>query len=39
MRLAEDGYDVAINDLESNKENLDAVRKEIIVSLPRFSLS
>ncbi|KAJ8580285.1 NAD(P)-binding protein, partial [Rhizopogon salebrosus TDB-379] len=29
MRLAEDGYDVAINDLESSKEKLDAVRKEI----------
>jgi NAD(P)-dependent dehydrogenase (short-subunit alcohol dehydrogenase family) len=34
LRLAEDGYDIAINDLESNKENLDAVRKEIIASFP-----
>jgi hypothetical protein len=35
MRLAEDRYDVAINDLESNKENLDAVRKEIMLEIDK----
>jgi hypothetical protein len=39
MSEIEDGYDVAINDLESNKKNLDAARREITVSLPCFSLS
>jgi len=34
LRLAGDGYDVVINDLESNKENLDAVKKEIIDNFP-----
>jgi len=34
VRLAEDGYDVVINDLESNKENLDAVKNEIAVNFP-----
>jgi NAD(P)-dependent dehydrogenase (short-subunit alcohol dehydrogenase family) len=34
MRLAEDGYDIAINDLESNNGNLDAVKKEIHCQLP-----
>jgi NAD(P)-dependent dehydrogenase (short-subunit alcohol dehydrogenase family) len=29
LRLADDGFDVAVNDLPSNKENLDAVVKEI----------
>ncbi|KAG1870840.1 hypothetical protein F4604DRAFT_1926386 [Suillus subluteus] len=30
IRLAGDGYDVAINDLESNKENSEEVKKEIV---------
>ncbi|KAG0697534.1 hypothetical protein DFH29DRAFT_1021943 [Suillus ampliporus] len=34
VRLAGDGYDVVINDLESNKENLDAVKNEIAVKFP-----
>jgi len=34
MRLAEDGYDVAINDLESKKDNVDAVKKEITAKFP-----
>ncbi|KAG1725633.1 uncharacterized protein EDB91DRAFT_1167855 [Suillus paluster] len=34
VRLAGDGYDVVINDLESNKENLDAVKKEITANFP-----
>jgi len=34
VRLAEDGYDVAINDLESNKESLDAVKNEIAANFP-----
>jgi NAD(P)-dependent dehydrogenase (short-subunit alcohol dehydrogenase family) len=34
VRLAEDGYDVVINDLESNKENLDAVKNEIAANFP-----
>jgi hypothetical protein len=34
MRLAEDGYDVAINDLESNNGNLDAVKKAIHCQRP-----
>ncbi|KAG1844819.1 hypothetical protein DFJ58DRAFT_801956 [Suillus subalutaceus] len=34
IRLAGDGYDVVINDLESNKENLEEVKKEIAVNFP-----
>ncbi|KAG2034808.1 hypothetical protein BDR03DRAFT_993591 [Suillus americanus] len=34
IRLAGDGYDVAINDLESNKENLEEVRREIVAEFP-----
>ncbi|KAG1865482.1 hypothetical protein DFJ58DRAFT_724378 [Suillus subalutaceus] len=34
IRLAGDGYDIAINDLESNKENLEEVKKEIIAEFP-----
>jgi len=34
VRLAGDGYDVVINDLESNKENLEEVKKEIAASFP-----
>lgn len=34
IRLAVDGYDVVINDLESNKENLEEVKKEIVADLP-----
>ncbi|KIK43113.1 hypothetical protein CY34DRAFT_804200 [Suillus luteus UH-Slu-Lm8-n1] len=34
IRLAVDGYDVVINDLESNKENLEEVKKEILADLP-----
>ncbi|KAG0693297.1 hypothetical protein DFH29DRAFT_403396 [Suillus ampliporus] len=34
IRLAGDGYDVVINDLESNKENLDAVKNEIAAKFP-----
>ncbi|KAH0828742.1 hypothetical protein J3R83DRAFT_3165 [Lanmaoa asiatica] len=29
LRLADDGFDVAINDVQSNKDNLEAVRTEI----------
>ncbi|KAG1779955.1 NAD(P)-binding protein [Suillus placidus] len=34
IRLAGDGYDVVINDLESNKENLEEVKKEIAAEFP-----
>ncbi|KAG1804067.1 uncharacterized protein BJ212DRAFT_1486903 [Suillus subaureus] len=34
IRLARDGYDVVINDLESNKENLEEVKKEITADFP-----
>jgi NAD(P)-dependent dehydrogenase (short-subunit alcohol dehydrogenase family) len=34
IRLAVDGYDVVINDLESSKENLEEVKKEIVADLP-----
>lgn len=34
MRLAGDGYDIVINDLESNKENLEEVKKEIAANFP-----
>jgi NAD(P)-dependent dehydrogenase (short-subunit alcohol dehydrogenase family) len=34
IRLARDGYDVVINDLERNKENLDEVKKEIVADFP-----
>ncbi|KAG0698726.1 hypothetical protein DFH29DRAFT_1017418 [Suillus ampliporus] len=34
VRLAGDGYDVVINDLESNKDNLNAVKNEIAVKFP-----
>ncbi|KAG0697530.1 hypothetical protein DFH29DRAFT_835757 [Suillus ampliporus] len=34
VRLAGDGYDVVINDLESNKDNLDAVKNEIAAKFP-----
>ncbi|KAG1883245.1 hypothetical protein F4604DRAFT_281896 [Suillus subluteus] len=34
IRLAGDGYDVVMNDLESNKENLEEVKKEIAANFP-----
>ncbi|KAG1894706.1 uncharacterized protein F5891DRAFT_1061903 [Suillus fuscotomentosus] len=34
IRLAGDGYDVVINDLESNKENLEEVKKDITTDFP-----
>ncbi|KAG1851253.1 hypothetical protein C8R48DRAFT_366711 [Suillus tomentosus] len=34
IRLAGDGYDIVINDLESNKENLEEVKKDIITDFP-----
>jgi len=34
VRLAEDGYDVVINDVESKKENLDVVKEEIAAKFP-----
>ncbi|KAG1805618.1 hypothetical protein EV424DRAFT_1351002 [Suillus variegatus] len=34
IRLAGDGYDVVINDLESNKENLEEVKKDIATDFP-----
>ncbi|KAG1823958.1 uncharacterized protein BJ212DRAFT_1327383 [Suillus subaureus] len=34
IRLAGDGYDIVINDLESNKENLEEVKKEIAANFP-----
>ncbi|KAG1893858.1 uncharacterized protein F5891DRAFT_1195886 [Suillus fuscotomentosus] len=34
IRLAGDGYDIVINDLESNKDNLEEVKKEIIANFP-----
>lgn len=34
IRLAGDGYDIVINDLESKKDNLEEVKKEIIANFP-----
>jgi NAD(P)-dependent dehydrogenase (short-subunit alcohol dehydrogenase family) len=34
IRLAEDGYDIVINDLESKEENLEEVKKEITANFP-----
>jgi NAD(P)-dependent dehydrogenase (short-subunit alcohol dehydrogenase family) len=34
IRLAGDGYDIVINDLESKKENLEEVKKEITANFP-----
>jgi acetoin reductase-like protein len=34
IRLAGDGYDIVINDLESKKENLEEVKKEITGNFP-----
>ncbi|KAG1876135.1 hypothetical protein C8R48DRAFT_830908 [Suillus tomentosus] len=34
IRLAGDGYDIVINDLESNKDNSEEVKKEIIANFP-----
>ncbi|KAG2151650.1 uncharacterized protein EDB93DRAFT_1103083 [Suillus bovinus] len=34
IRLASDGYDLVINDLESNKENLEEVKKDIAADFP-----
>ncbi|KAG2151651.1 acetoin reductase family protein [Suillus bovinus] len=34
IRLASDGYDLVINDLESNRENLEEVKKDIAADFP-----
>lgn len=34
LRLANDGYDIALNDLATNKNNLDATREEINTGYP-----
>jgi len=34
IRLASDGYDIALNDLAINKHNLDAAREEINTAYP-----
>ena len=34
IRLANDGYDIALNDLAISKDNLDAAREEIIAECP-----
>jgi NAD(P)-dependent dehydrogenase (short-subunit alcohol dehydrogenase family) len=34
IRLANDGYDIALNDLVTNKNNLDATREEINTEYP-----
>lgn len=34
LRLASDGYDIALNDLAMNKHNLDVIREEISTEYP-----